>query len=146
MKTFNNSLQNTLALLPLGRGGAGTRRRQSSSRLDPCPDHRVAREDTELLLRGFWGWLHGCVLRHRHRGPCSCPLPQFSLAVFPQAGPWILELVNKLLFVSVFASSCHQESITQSHVSSPPGAQCAFCFIRLRDTASLRCPNWFTYY
>ena len=96
MKTFNNSLQNTLALLPLGRGGAGTRRRQSGSTLDPCPDHRVAREDTELLLRGFWGWLHGCVVRHRHRGPCSCPLPQFSLAVFPHAGPWILELGSKL--------------------------------------------------
>lgn len=53
---------------------------------------------------------------------------------------------NKLLFVPVSVSSCHQESTAQNPISSSHVAQLAFCFIRLTETTSLRFPNWFTCY
>lgn len=145
-----------LALPELERGGARIWTRQCGSMLDTSLDHYLANEETELM-RGegrpqqatpALAW-SVALLRHQYWGLCAFPflsfLWLFSWVLVHGSLNWGVNL-NKLLFVPVSVSSCHRESITQNHVKSSQGAQRAFCFIRLGETTSLRCPNWFTYY
>lgn len=141
-----------LALPEQGGGGARIRTRQHSSKLDASAGHRLANEETELLRsegRPGFGTVGGSVLRHKPWGLCAFPflsfLWLFSCMLVHGSLYWGVNL-NKLLFVPISVSSCHRKRITESQVKSSRGAERAFCFIRLGETASLRCPNWFTYY